>query len=164
MKSYAGLDVAERETEICVINDDGEIVYQGRCATDPEIIAEVLGKHAPPLKRAVLETGALSSWLTHGLMAAGMPAVCTCAREAHGVLKKKPHKSDRRDALMLARMAHAGLLTPIHARSIDAHQQKALILVRSRLASSRTAMNNAIRGHMKPFGIKLGKVKASKHC
>ena len=111
--------------------------------------------------RAVLETGSMSGWLTKELEKAGVPAVCICARQAHGVLKGKPHKSDRNDALMLARMAHANLLTPVYIRSVDAHEKKALMIIRGRLVSTKNAITNAIRGHLKPFGIKLVKVKAA---
>jgi transposase len=161
MTSYAGLDVAEQETAICVISSAGEIVYEGRCATEPETIAAALRQQAPALERAVLETGALSGWLTQGLQAAGIPALCTCARQAHGVLKAKPRKSDRSDALMLARMAHAGLVTEVYTRTTQAHERKALVIARGRLVATRVAMTNAIRGHLKPFGIRLGRVRAS---
>ena len=161
MKSFAGLDVSQQETQICVVSDDGEVLFEGKCSTEPGEIAKSLKKHASGLVRAVLETGSMSGWLTKELEKAGIPAVCICARQAHGVLKGKPHKSDRNDALMLARMAHANLLTPVYVRSVDAHEKKALVKIRGRLVSTRAAMVNAIRGHLKPFGIRLGKVKAS---
>lgn len=161
MTSYAGLDVSQQATQICVLSADGEVLFEGKCTTQPEAIAQTLKRRAPDLKRAVLETGSMSGWLTEGLQGAGIPAICTCARQAHGVLKNKPHKSDRNDALMLARMAHANLLTPVYSRSTDARQHKALVIIRGRLVSTRVAMTNAIRGHLKPFGIKLGHVKAS---
>ena len=133
MTSYAGLDVSQQATQICVLSHDGEILFESQCVTGPKEIAKVLKRHAPDLKRAALETGSMSGWLTQELNKTGIPAICTCARQAHGVLKTKPHKSDKNDALMLARMAHANLLKPVYVRSASAHEKKALIVIRGRL-------------------------------
>lgn len=161
MTSYAGLDVSQQATQICVVRAGGEIVFEGRCATEPAAIAALLRAHAGDLSRAVLETGALSGWLTAGLKALGIPAICVCARMAHGVLRGLANKSDRSDAYMLAQMAQTGLMKAVHIRSLDAYQRKTLVLARGRLVAMRLAITNAVRGHLKPFGIRLGKVKAS---
>jgi transposase len=161
MTSYAGLDVSQQETQVCVVAVGGTVLFEGRCATEPDAIARLLAEHAPDLERAVLETGALSGWLTTGLRALAIPAVCVCARMAHGVLKGLANKSDRSDAYMLAQMAQTGLMKAVHVRSPAAHERKALITARGRLVATRMAFTNAVRGHLKPFGIRLGKVKAS---
>ena len=160
MKTYAGLDVAQQETQVCVIAAGGKVLFEGRCPSEPEAIAALLRKHAPKLARAVLETGSISGWLTNRLRELGVPAECICARLAHGVLKGLPNKSDRSDAYMLAQLAQLGLAKEIHVRSIPAHERKALVTIRQRLVNTRQAYTNAIRGHLKPFGIRLGKVKA----
>ena len=54
MTSYAGLDVSQQETHVCVISKDGEILHEGRCATEPEAIAALLAQWAPALRRAAL--------------------------------------------------------------------------------------------------------------
>ena len=47
-------------THVCVVDGGGAITWRGVCATDPEVLAKTLVRHARDLKRAVLETGALS--------------------------------------------------------------------------------------------------------
>jgi len=67
MKLYAGLDVSQATTAICIIRDNGERVWEGAAMSDAVAIAEALTKHAPQLERAVLESGQLSTWLTREL-------------------------------------------------------------------------------------------------
>lgn len=56
VKHYAGLDVSDRLTHICIVDCEGGIVWRGACATDPEVLARTLGRHAPDLARVLLET------------------------------------------------------------------------------------------------------------
>lgn len=52
MTIYAGLDVSDKITHICVVDDAGAIVWRGVCATDPQVLAETLGKRCPGLAPA----------------------------------------------------------------------------------------------------------------
>jgi len=62
-KTYAGLDVSPKETAICIVNDNGKIVFEQMVPTDPQAIAKCLRKHGPHLERFGLESGATSAWL-----------------------------------------------------------------------------------------------------
>ena len=61
MSFYAGLDVSDKSTHICVIDDAGAQVWRGVCASEPQVLADRLKKHCPGVARVVLETGALSA-------------------------------------------------------------------------------------------------------
>ena len=41
---YAGWDVSNKSTHICLVDEAGAIVWRGACATDPQVLAETLGK------------------------------------------------------------------------------------------------------------------------
>jgi transposase len=86
MKLYAGLDVSQATTAICIIRENGERVWEGSSMTEPSAIAEALTKYAPLLERGVLESGQLSTWLTRGLRGLGVPIICVDARQAHKAL------------------------------------------------------------------------------
>src|SRR4051794_32883410 len=101
---YTGLDISDKTTHICVVDEVGAIVWRGVCATDPQVLAETLSKRCRDVVRVVLETGSLSSYLYHGLIERGMPAVCICARHAKGVLSTLVNKSDPHDAEGLAQL------------------------------------------------------------
>ena len=62
---FAGLDVSLETTTICVIDDQGGVVFEGSVATDSDAIAGALAPHAPGC--VGLEAGPMSEWLHAGL-------------------------------------------------------------------------------------------------
>jgi transposase len=82
MTIYAGLDVSDKTTHICVVDAEGAVIRREVQATDPDVLAKWLNKHCPGLARVVLETGPLSTFLYHGLVERSLPVVCICARHA----------------------------------------------------------------------------------
>lgn len=162
MTSYAGLDVSEQATHLCVVDAAGAVSFQGKCKTEPAAIAALLARRAPGLERAVLETGALAAWLVHALQSAGVPVVCVCARQAHAALQHGPNKTDKSDAHGLARLAQTNWLKPVKVKSLASHEAKALLTAREQLVAMRRTLTNQMRGLMKPFGLLMGKVSAGR--
>ncbi len=66
MTIYAGLDVSDKSTHVCVVDAEGAVVLRDCVASDPEVLAKWLKKHCAGLTRVVLETGPLSTFLYHG--------------------------------------------------------------------------------------------------
>lgn len=162
MELYAGLDVSDKQTHLCLVDDAGSVVWRGRCATDPEVIAKTLAKRvdARPasLVRAVLETGPLSAFLFHGLTAREVPVVCVCARHAKGVLSTRINKTDPNDAEGLAQLARTGWYKAVHVKDPESHLDRACLRVREQLVKSHVDMANQLRGLLKLFGLRLGQV------
>lgn len=156
MEVYAGLDVSDKSTHICIIDGEGVIVWRGACATDPEVLASVLRRRAPALVRVVLETGALSSFLYHGLIERGVPVVCICARHAKGVLSARVNKSDPQDAEGLAQLARTGWFKAVHMKGGATHLVRAELKVREQLVKAHRSMLNQLRGLLKLFGLRMG--------
>jgi hypothetical protein len=52
---YAGLDVSDKMTHVCVVDGCGDVIWSGACATDPEVIARTLKTRAAGLVRAQVE-------------------------------------------------------------------------------------------------------------
>src|SRR5262249_4369225 len=71
MAYFAGLDVAVKETSICIVDDTGKIVRQARVASEPEALLQVLTNNNYRFKRIGLEAGPLSQWLFSALAEAG---------------------------------------------------------------------------------------------
>ncbi len=155
---YAGLDVSDKSTHVCVTSVKGEVVWAGACATDPEVIARTLKTRAPRLARAILETGPLSTFLYHGLKERGVPVVCVCARHAKGVLSARVNKSDPHDAEGLAQMARTGWFKEVRIKQEATHLDRARLKIRDQLVEARDAMAGQLRGLLKLFGLRLGKV------
>ena len=82
MDYFAGLDISMDETHICVLDREGAVVYEGKCASMAEAIADELSK-APSCRRIVFETGRMAPILFHGLSQLGLPVVCIESRQAY---------------------------------------------------------------------------------
>ena len=107
MDEFIGLDVSLKDTAIS-IRRGGERIWRGKCPSDPKLLAEVILKRAPQAKRVVFETGPLSIWFYHGLVAEGVPAICIDARHAAKALDMAANKTDANDADGLAHIAEVG--------------------------------------------------------
>jgi transposase len=153
---YAGLDVSDKATHICVVDSEGSAVWRGVCATDPEALARTLQRHAG-LVRVVLETGSLSAFLYHGLVERDVPAICICARHAKGVLSTRSNKSDVHDAEGLAQLARTGWFKAVRIKDSATHLDRAQLKVRGQLIRAHRAMLGQLRGLLKLFGLRMGK-------
>ena len=78
MPHFVGLDVSQKVTALCVVNEQGSRLWRGICATDPEAISACILRHAGSDAKAGVETGSMTPWLVHGLRRAGwMPYAWT---------------------------------------------------------------------------------------
>lgn len=156
MAMYAGLDVSDKSTHICVVDVDGVILRRDVVASDPSVLAQWLGKHCTGLAQVVLETGPLSTFLYHGMTERGIPVDCICARHAKGVLATRVNKSDVHDAEGLAQLARTGWFKRVHMKASATHIDRAALRIRAQLITTRVAMSNQLRGLLKLFGLRLG--------
>ena len=156
MSIYAGLDVSDKTTHICVVDADGTVLKRDVVASDPEVLSKWLGKHRPELARVVLETGPLSTFLYHGLAEREVPVECICARHAKGVLAARVNKSDVHDAEGLAQLARTGWFKRVHMKASATHIDRAALRIRGQLITTRVAMANQLRGLLKLFGLRMG--------
>ncbi|WP_082470326.1 MULTISPECIES: IS110 family transposase [unclassified Methylobacterium] len=134
----------------------GERVWAGTSRTDPEVIAAVFKRRAPGAVKVGIETKSLAVWLWHALNERGLPIVCLHARHAAAANKMQMNKTDRNDALGLARLVRPGWYRPVAVRSIETHRLRALLITRDQLVGMRTALINKIRGLAKTVGILIG--------
>lgn len=133
MQQYVGLDVSQKETAICVIDEAGKIVFEGKARSEPGALAKVIAKRAPEAVRIGFETGAMSSWLWHELKRIDLPVVCIDARHAHAALSVRINKSDPNDARGLAELMRMGWYREVKVKS----QASALIRSAGRASPSR---------------------------
>lgn len=158
MKYYAGLDVSLEATSVCVIDSEGAIVSEKKVASEPEAIARCLGPWRGSLVRVGHEAGGLSPWLHPGLEALGVPVVCIETRRMKAYAKASPVKTDRRDAKLIALAIRAGLYRAVHVKSASAHKLRLALTARRAVLSQARRLQGKIRGDLKVFGIKLGRV------
>jgi transposase len=153
MKQYVGLDVSQKETAICVIDETGRVVYEGKAKSDPGTLTSMLNKRAPHAERIGFETGAMASWLWHELRRANLPVVCVDARHAHAALSVRMNKSDQNDARGLAELIRAGWYREVKIKSEESQQTRGILVARSRLVAIRRDIENQVRSMVKEYGL-----------
>ena len=95
MKRYVGIDVAQEQYALCIVDDAGTILFEGSCATDPDEIFRTIAAEVDDVEKVVHESGSLSIWLTRELIKRQVPVVCFDAGAAHKVLSARMNKSDK---------------------------------------------------------------------
>jgi transposase len=161
MGIYAGLDVSDKVTQVCVVDADGVVLRRDVVASDPDVLAKWLGRHCRDLVRVVLETGPLSTFLYHGLIERAVPVVCICARHAKKALSARVSKSDVNDAESLAQLCRTGWFKAVHMKAGATHVDRAALKVRAQLMTARGSFANQLRGMLKLFGLRMGQVTTS---
>jgi transposase len=141
-----------------VVDGEGAIMRRDVVASDPDVLAKWLGKHAKNVVRVVLETGPLSTFLYHGLVERNVPVICICARHAKKALSARVNKSDVNDAESLAQLCRTGWFKAVHMKAGATHIDRAALKIRQQLITSRGAFANQLRGMLKLFGLRMGNV------
>ena len=153
MKQYVGLDVSQRETSVCVVNDAGQSIFEGKARSDPGALTLLLRKRAPNAERIGFETGAMAGWLWHELRRVDLPVVCIDARHAHAALSVRMNKSDQNDAKGLAELVRVGWYREVKIKSEESQKVRTMLVARSRLVSIRRDIENRVRSMIKEYGL-----------
>jgi len=159
MEHYVGLDVSLKLTAICIVDRTGKIKREGVVSSDPEAIAEFIKSHASHVERIGLETGPTVTWLWTELSKLGLPVICIDARHAKAVLKMQINKTDRNDAVGIARIMQCGWYKEVRVKDLDSHAIKALLVSRALLVKIKRDLENQIRGLLKNLGLVIGQAK-----
>lgn len=155
-KLTIGLDLGDRWSFYCVLDETGKIILEQKVPTTPEGMKQAFGKM--PRSRIALETGTHSPWVSRLLTELEQEVLVAQAQKVQ-LITKSNRKDDRHDARTLARLARIDpeLLGPVQHRSAKAQIHLTLIRARAELVRARTALVNAARGFVKSYGERLPK-------
>jgi transposase len=149
-----GLDLGDRLTHVCVLDEGGEVVERLNVATRPASLRRLLAGYPP--SRVVLEVGTHSPWVSRLVGELGHEPVVANPRRL-AVIYASENKSDRVDAEALARVGRLDvkLLRPIRHRGVESQVDRGLLRSRDALVRSRTALVVHVRGSVKSIGGRL---------
>ena len=149
-----GLDLGDRTTQCCALDDSGEVEETFRVRTTTSALSKRFSRMAPC--RVVLEVGTHSPWVSRLLSSLGHELIVANPRRVR-LISANDSKNDAVDAELLARLGRTDpkLLSPITHRGQEA--QKDLVLLRNRdgFVRSRTRLINQARGFAKALGDRL---------
>ena len=127
------LDLGKFKTVACVMNAaDRSHVFE-TIEMSPASVHELLARHAsevPADTLVVFETCDCSGWVHDVCIALGLTAKVVAANSEAWHWRRVKRKTDRDDALKLARLALLDQLTIVHMPSPEQRQRRRLILHR----------------------------------
>lgn len=162
MKYFAGLDVSMKKTSVCIVDEQGKIVYEFEEKTDPHALAEALEKTNLKIELVGFESGSLSHYLSEGFNERALPNVCMDARKMNAILSIRVNKTDKNDARGIADALRTGMFTRVHHKPKEAIDRGAVLSMRRFIVEQRTDTKNHVRGILKVYGIRLGSVGPAK--
>ncbi len=158
MQFFVGVDVALENSSICVIDERGAIIKEGRASSDPESIGRFIRHHGRRIEHVGLETGGLSQWLHAGLARQGFRVTVMEARHVHAAFAAMRIKTDRNDARGIAQLVRLGWFKSVHVKTASAQEIRALLNARQFVVDKVTGIENSMRANLRNFGLKVGVV------
>ncbi len=153
-KITIGLDLGDRRHRFCALDKEGQVIEEGTLGNTRECLGELSSRYAGAL--IVMEAGCHSPWISRYLEGMGCEVVVSNPRKTRAIYQHE-RKSDRRDALMLARIARMdqALLYPVRHGSEQAQQDLLRIKLRDSLVRARVGVINSLRFTLKSLGYTI---------
>jgi transposase len=149
-----GLDVHQRETQVCSLTPEG-VVTEHRL---PTTRARLTGYFAPlPPSRLLLESSTESEWVAQLLEGLGHTVLVADPSFAPMYGRRRRTKTDRRDARALAEACASGVYRLAHRLSARQREVRRALAVRQSLVRTRTRWINQMRGQLRSVGLRLAR-------
>jgi len=148
-----GLDVHKRETQVCILTADGELLER-RIATTRERLGALFGRR--PRARVLLEASTESEWVARHLEALGHEVIVADPGFAPMyAARSRRVKTDKRDARALCEACKLGAYRPTHRVSDAQRHVRAELAVRDALVRTRTRYVALIKAAVRREGLRL---------
>lgn len=148
-----GIDLHKRESQLCIITDDGELIER-RIVTSRDRFRAVLGERPPA--RILLEASTESEWAARHLESLGHTViVADPGFAAMYATRSRRVKTDKRDARTLCEALRLGAYREIHRASDEQRQVRALLGVRDALVRMRTRYVAIMKAFVRREGVRI---------
>jgi transposase len=147
---YCGLDVSNKSTAICVVNEVGVIEYE--CSVDTSAAGLKAGLRSFKGLKCVVEASPLAETICGWMEGLKHQIDILDVRQAKAVTATKK-KTDRLDARKLAQVCRTGWYTRVHRKSGEARCIRSYLTARMQIVKSATGLLSAIRGLFRAHGI-----------
>lgn len=154
---WVGIDVGADRTSLCVVDECGEIVREGSCASKPsDIIAFLETTPRDEVARLVLEAGC-GTYLSRKLRDHGYPVTVLESRRTKRLLSIRRNKTDINDARGLADIARLtrSTLPEVHLKSLECQHLRTRLRLREKLVRHRVAAEGFVRSLIRLHGCRL---------
>lgn len=151
---YCGIDLHQKETEICVVDEDASVIERSRIKTSRKSLTRRFDGQAR--MKVVMEAGGSSPWVSRLIQEMGHEVV-VCAPRRVRLIAESTMKTDEIDAEVLARLVRMdeGFLGRVTHRSESAQLQRGLLTTRTALVKARSKWVQTTRGILRSFGYRV---------
>lgn len=151
MVYFAGIDLAARSSQICIIDDDQQVLINRSVPNDWPRIKQLLKPFRQAGLRIALEASCNWYWIVDRLKAAGYDVTMAHAMQVKAITSAKV-KTDKRDAEWLARLLRGGLLPQSHVVPLEQRYLRDLVRWRWRWVNHRAV----VQRHMRQISLNEG--------
>ncbi|HYH13790.1 MAG TPA: IS110 family transposase [Flavisolibacter sp.] len=152
---HIGIDLHKKDWQVGQFYQ-GLVLGNHRIKGNSEELIDFLKKHYPGATlKCVYESCAWGFNLQRALTKAGIECIVVHAGDVPGSDKEKKNKTDKVDAVRLARHHAAGLLKAIHVPDEQLQKERNLMRFRKRLVGDLTRSKNRLKSLLKFQGIDI---------
>lgn len=152
------LDLAKNKSVACLFDTDNGKATYSTIITDLPTMQKVLEQLRPD--RLVMEVGPIAGWVYDLATSAGIPVHVANPSTEGWRWRNVKKKTDRLDALKLARLLATDQLPRVHMPSPAIRQWRSLIAYRQALVQRVTGIKNSIRDILLRQGLGMTKGKS----
>lgn len=150
--NIVSLDVHTEASQLYAVTDEGEIIFETKVPTDPELLRTIIGGIAGP-KRVVFEEGPLSAMLTDALQGVA-DEIVSCDATHNALIARNENSNDKHDARSLTMLARVGGLHPVLVPPEPYRTLRSLLVHDQRVQRWITATKNRIKSLCRRCGIR----------
>jgi transposase len=151
MRFYSGMDLSARTCQVCVVDEELKVCVQQKVPNELERIIGIIEPYKENIE-VVVESTFNWYWLVDGLQEAGYD-VCLAHTLGLWMITGAKVKTDRRDALALAKLLRAGVIPKAYIYPKPRRPLRDLLRRRSRLVKLRAQEYGSLRKLLFRHGI-----------
>jgi len=148
---YVGLDIHQKRSSICILNEHGERVRTHTVIGTWSKLLEALRTIEHPF------AACYEASIGYGFLYEQISGIARSVTVAHpGQLRlifRSKKKNDRVDAEKLAKLLYLGEVPTVYVPSLEVRSWRSIIEHRQRLVAKRTRCKNSLRALLKSHGI-----------
>src|SRR5450432_1369851 len=153
MSKILAIDLGKFKSVTCLLDTETNETEFWTMSTDRPYLLTVLEKYQPDL--VVMESCSTSGWVHDACTAAGFKVLVCNANQEAWKWKNVKRKTDRDDALKLAKLAALGQLVPVYVPSQQQREYRRLVKYRKVLVGRVNRVQNNIRAIFAQRGIDM---------
>lgn len=150
---YAGIDVHKKDWQVGLFHSGLVLGNHRITGTMEDLIKFFNNNYAGAVIKCVYESGAWGFTLQRKLSAVKIECIVVHAGDVPGSDKEKKNKTDKVDAVRLARHHAAGLLQAIYVPDEELQKERNLMRFRKKLTGDLTRSKNRLKSLLKFQGI-----------